>query len=807
MATPAHRGLVYRFGVFEVSVESREIFRRGHRVKLQEQPFQLLLLLLESAGSTVDREQIRQRLWPEDTFVDFGQCLGTALTKLRQALGDDANNPRFIETRPRHGYRFIAPVTPVNGPESPVLGAGYEQNGHSDGPRDGQRPAGPEPGQSSAEAKTKPGLRSRRMIAWSGAFAGLALVVGMAVLGRHEYLSRHRFILASSDTIVLADFENTTGETIFNDTLRQGLLVGLAQSPLIHVLSDRSAAVIFKQMGHPPDDRITGRAALELCRRVGGKVAIQGSISSLGTTYLVGLAAIRCDTGKPIANEQVEASQREDVIDALGKATSQLRGRLGESLPSIQKYNAPLEQATTPSLEALNAYGKALSTWDAQGDMASVPYFQKAIDLDPKFAAAYGALATVYSNLGRDELAREDSAKAYSLRDRVTEWERGSIDARYYLYVTQELDKAARVYEDLARDYPDNAGSFNHLGTIDQRLGRDDQAVDAFRKAIALDATRATTYANLAASLIELNRLQEAAPVLEAADKRGLRTDYLLQVGYRLAFLKGDQPGMDRLVRDAADVRGAQSLMLFEEANVEAYYGHLEKAADLTRSAAAQALRDGDKESAADGLAEEAINAAEVGSIAEARELWGEARKIDNNQEVAILGAVISALSGEPKQAMGVAGTLDKQFPHGTAIQNYWLPIIRSKVELERGRTARASDLPQVAGSLIPVAADELSLSTVYPSYLRGQVYLSRGDGQRAGEEFQKLLDEPGKTKGVLLGALARLERARAYSVAGDSAHAGDAYRQFLELWKDADAGIPILRQARSEAEAIHRGQ
>jgi DNA-binding winged helix-turn-helix (wHTH) protein/Tfp pilus assembly protein PilF len=793
MATPAYRGLVYRFGIFEVSVESRELFRHGHRVKLQDQPFQLLLLLLENAGETVDREQIRLHLWPENTFVDFGQSLGTAVTKLRQALGDDANNPRFIETRPRLGYRFIAPVARINTTESVV-------------PDTHPKPdtaARSEAGQTIVAAESL--QRSRSVRLRSAVAIVFALVIGIAAAGWHEYLRRHRFVIASKDTVVLADFENTTGESIFNDTLRQGLLIGVAQSPLIHVLSDRSASVIFKQMGHTPDDRIAGRSALELCRRVGGKVTIQGAISSLGTAYLVGLAAIRCDTGKPIAYEQAEASQREDVIDALGKATSQLRARLGESLPSIQKYNAPLEQATTSSLDALNAYGKALSTWDAQGDIASVPYFQQAIKLDPEFAMAYGGLATVYSNLGRDELARECSAKAYSLRDRVTESERGSIDARYYLYVTQELDKAAQVYEALAADYPDTAGSFNHLGTIDQRLGRDEQAVDAFRRAMAIDATRATTYANLAESLTELNRIQDAEAVLDAAEKRGLRTDYVLDAEYRIAFLKGDQPGMERLLQESAGVPGARSLLLFVEANAQAYYGHMEKATALTREAADQAMRDGDKESAANGLAEEAINEAEVGSIAEARALFEEARKIDNSQEITILGAVIAAEAGDSKQALAVAGSLDKQFPHGTAIQNYWLPIIRSKVELQQGGAGKAAILPIWSGTLVPVAVDEFALSTVYPEYLKGQVFVAQHDGNQAGKEFQRLLDQPGKTKGVLLGALALLGRARAYSLSGQGSDARKAYGQFLDLWKDADVGVPILRQARNEAEALKK--
>jgi tetratricopeptide (TPR) repeat protein len=243
-------------------------------------------------------------------------------------------------------------------------------------------------------------------------------------------------------------------------------------------------------MGHSPDDRMTGLTAIDLCKRVGGKVTVQGSISNLGTTYLIGLAAIRCDTGKPIAHEQVEAPQRSDVIDALGKATSNLRERLGESLPSIQKYNAPLEQATTSSLEALNAYGVALSTWDAKGDLASIPYFEKAIELDRDFAMAYGAIAAVYNNSGKAELARENTIKAYSLRERVTESERASIEARYYLYVTEEVDKAELTYAALAQDYPESAGSLNHLGTTDLRLGRNEQAVGDFRKALLVDPTQ-----------------------------------------------------------------------------------------------------------------------------------------------------------------------------------------------------------------------------------------------------------------------------------------------------------------------------
>ena len=466
MVISANRGLVYRFGIFEVFVESREVLRQGRRIRMQQQPFELLLLLLEHAGETVDREQLRLRLWPADTFVDFGQSLSAAVTKLRQALGDDAANPRFIETIPRRGYRFIAPVARHNDP--PILHDLAPDTGALDGavPLDA---AVPKPGVQSGMVHSPRAARRLR-----GAWLWVAVaVVLLTVFGTYLQLRKTAFQLAASDTLVLADFENSTGETVFNDALREALLVGLAQSPVFQIVPDRATAVVFRQMGHSPEDRITGLTAIDLCRRMGAKAAVQGSISNLGTTYLIGLAAIRCDTGKPIAHEQMEAPQRSDVVDALGKVTARLRVRLGESMPTLQKYNAPLEQATTSSLEALNAYGKALSVWDAKSDLASIPYFQKAIELDPSFAMAYGALAVVYNNTGKAALARENSIKAYDLRDRVTGAERSSIESRYYLYVTEEVDKAALSYAAMAREYPHSAASLNHLGTTDLRPGQE----------------------------------------------------------------------------------------------------------------------------------------------------------------------------------------------------------------------------------------------------------------------------------------------------------------------------------------------
>jgi len=789
MASPANRGSVYRFGTFEVLADSREIFRHGHRVKLQEQPFQLLLLLLENSGEIVDRELIRQHLWPENTFVDFGQSLGTAVTKLRQALGDDADNPRFVETIPRRGYRFIAPVTLENA-IAPELQAGTSV----------ASPDVPQEQTEELSASLSGSPKSKwQMLVWPATVA--ALLGGVFAMYSHN--RRTVFALAPKDTVVLADFENITGEQIFDDTLRQGLIVGLAQSPVVHLLSDRNSAVIFRQMGHSPDDRVTGRVALDLCRRVGGKATIQGSISSLGTTYLLNLAAIRCDTGKLVAREEAEASKKDDVIDALGEATVRLRARLGESLPSIQKYNAPLEQATTSSLVSLDAYGKALSTWDEKGDLASIPFFKRAIELDPNFAMAYGGLATVYHNLGEADLARESTIAAYRLRERVTETERASIEARYYLYVTEEIDKAALTYETLAKEYPESAGSLNHLGTTDLKLGRNERAADSFRKALLLDATRATTYANLAVSLLRLDKIQDAASVLATAEHRGLHTDYLLQVDYWLAFLRDDESGMERLLHQSTEIPGAYARLLSEQVNTERYHGRFGKARLLTEAASEKMAHDGDKDQGADLLAQSALWEAVAGSASSARLLIQQARKASQSKETATLAALVHAEIGDSKEALSISEALDKRYPNGTFVQNYWLPIIRAEVALRQGQRAKAVSLLSVTEPFDGVVPDEFPTSSLYPAYARGQVYLAAGDGKRAGDAFKILIDRPGMVLNVPIGALARLGEARAYSMSGRSAEARDEYQRFFTLWKDADPDLPILDRARAEFDRL----
>ncbi len=589
---------------------------------------------------------------------------------------------------------------------------------------------------------------------------------------------------------------NTTGEAVFDDALRQGLEVGLAQSPVIQVMPDRKASVIMKQMGHLPDERMSGRSALEVCQRTGSKVTVQGSIASLGTTYLIGLAAIRCDTRELIANEQLQARRKEEVVDALGRATAQLRARLGESLPSIKRYNAPLEQATTPSLDALNAYGTALSTWDKKGDRDSLPLFQRALELDPNFAMAYGAIATIYHNLGEGELARKNAIRAYELRDRVTEAEKGAIEARYHQYVTGDLEQAAKVHEIWAQNYPERPGIPNHLAPIYAQLGLYDKAVATLQQAIRLDPTRATAYGNLAIDLLALGRSDDAGAVLAEANNRKFQTDYLLQANYYRAFLRGDNAEMQRLLSRASEVAGAQSLLLAEQANTEAYYGHFQKARDLTRAAADLMAHEGDSESAAACLADAAVREAEAGFSARARGYLEQAAKLSAGKDVMVVTAVVAARIGDLKRAQKLSGELDKTYPQDTLVQKYWLPVIRAELNLRQGRAPKGID------DLAPAEAIELGDATsltLYPAYVRGQAYLATGDGGKAAAEFQKLLDHPGIVLNFQLGTLAHLGRARSFLRAADSSKAHDAYRDFFQIWKDADPDVPILKQAKAE--------
>ncbi|MGA9076411.1 MAG: protein kinase [Candidatus Sulfotelmatobacter sp.] len=625
------------------------------------------------------------------------------------------------------------------------------------------------------------------------------LLSALLVAGGFYYRSRRNKPLSHKDTIVLSDFANSTSDPVFDDTLKTALSVSLRQSPFLNVLTDSQVAKTLQQMTQPAGTRLTPELARELCQRAGSKAYLAGAIGRLGSEYVVGLKAVNCKNGNTLAEEQITAASKEKVLDSLGGAASKLRAELGESLATVQKFDAPLEQATTFSLDALNAYGLALSTWDKKGDRESLPIFKKAIELDPNFAMAYSALATINHNLGETELARENATKAYELRDRVTEAEREAIDARYYSYVTGDLEKAAEVYALAVQNYPESAGAYNHLAIDEAELGRYEQSVQSFRKALLLDPSRAATYANLATGLLALNRVEEASAVLAEAGKRDLHTDLLLQIQYWIAFLHDDESEMERLAQRSSDVPGAQALLLSERSNTAAYHGHFEQAREFSNAAENLMERDGNKEWAASYLVQAALRESEVGKFAQAQKYISQAQKLSRGQDVATLTAVVLAQVGNVNQAEALCNELDKHWPEGTIVQKYWLPAIRAEIDLRQARPSKAIDDLGVATPLEFANPGSTAVPTLYPAYVRGQAYLAMGDGPRAAAEFRKLTDRPGLVLNYPLGALAHLGLARAYKSSGDLQNSRQAYLDFLTLWEDADPDIPILNEAKAE--------
>src|SRR5215468_4256231 len=449
---------VLRFGTFEVDLRAGELRKQGVRIKLQEQPFHVLTLLIQKPGEVVTREELRNHNWSADTFVDFDNSLNTAINKLREALGDSAENPRFIETLPRRGYRFLAPVSNDGRREPEIKAFGHK-------------------------------------IVLPATFA--VLLMAAAIGGLYWRSSRAR-VLTEKDTIVLADFTNTTGDPVFDDTLKQGLRVQLEQSPFLNILSDQQVDEQLKLMARSAGERLTPELARDLCQRTGSKAALNSTISTLGSHYVLGLSALNCHNGDALATEQVEADSREHVLKALGDAATKMRQKLGESLASIEKYDAPMEQATTASLEALQAYSIGLRTDDAKGQAAALPFYQRAVQLDPKFAMAYARLGHHYAVTGAPHLSAENVRKAYELRERVTERERLYIEAHYYRDVTGEQDKAASVWEVMQQTYPRAVEPYSNLaGFYGFRLGNYEKALEEAQEALRLDPNVQDSYATV----------------------------------------------------------------------------------------------------------------------------------------------------------------------------------------------------------------------------------------------------------------------------------------------------------------------
>jgi serine/threonine protein kinase/tetratricopeptide (TPR) repeat protein len=650
----------------------------------------------------------------------------------------------------------------------------------------------------SRETKSKPDA-GQEMRRWRWLTTAL-VVVALVATGIYWRRSYQATTLAERDAVVLADFTNTTGDAVFDDALKQGLVVQLEQSPFLDLVSDRRVNETLKLMGRHAGDRLTPEVAREVCQRTAGKAMVEGSIAGLGSHYVLNLKALDCQSGDRLGAEQVEAESRETVLRALGQAATKIRARLGESLATIQRYDAPLEQASTKSLEALQAYSLGYKIWAVKGEAAALPFFQQATDRDPNFAQAYLACATAYYNLGEATLGAEATEKAYKLRERVSALERLRIESIYYHIVTGDLVKATQVYELWRQTYAGDGGPYVNLGGIHIVLGQYEDAVEAFREALRLQPNKVMNYTNLAAAYLSLNRTDEAKAILEQAQSLKFNSSELTGFLYDLDFLKRDAAGMERRVKASMGQPGTEDELLAAQADTEAYYGHLRGAREFTRRAIESAHSNGEQEAEAGYTVVAALREAEFGNAELARQGAKAALAIAPAKEVRTLAALTFARVDDEKQALMLADDLDRQYPSDTLLQSYWLPTIRAAVELDRHNPANVFD------HLQPVEPYELGLASTltnnvypYPISVRGQACLLARKGNRAQTEFHKILDHGGVVVNSPLGALARLGLARSYVVQGDAGKARTAYQDFLMLWRDADPDIPILKQAKAE--------
>ncbi len=1077
-----------RFGAFELDLKSGELYRSDQRIVLQEQPLQILRILLENSGAITTREEIQQQLWPNDTVVEFDHSINAAIKKLRVALGDSADNPKYIETVARRGYRLMVPVVRLDSTAGDPSGTGVVSSSHDGtgvqlqleptgltgttvshyrvlevvggggmgvvyraedlklgravalkflpdevvndpralerferearaassldhpnicsiyefGEHEGRpfivmqllqgqtlrdclasgalkdpsgaqvsldrlldiatqiacgleaaheqgivhrdikpanifitnkgvakildfglaklplvpsgvqarpaelggrdaldhhpaRAAGTAAYMSPEQVKGQPldartdlfsfGLVLYEMATGRRAFSGdssaalqdailknvptppaavnpevpadlqdviqkclqkdrdlryqkaaeirddlerikheqegkgprrrrwvllatAAVVVLALIAGGLYWRARKANTLTEKDSIVLADFVNTTGDADFDDTLKQGLAVQLGQSPFLDLVSERKVNGTLKLMGRSAGDRLTPEIAREVCQRIGSKAMLVGSIAKLGSQYVIGLKAVNCDTGDVLAETQQQATRKEAVLKTLDTAATSLRSKLGESLSSVQKYATPLEEATTPSLEALKAYSLGEKTMFVKGETASLPFYKQAVELDPNFAMAYVAMSGVYTNLNEAGRAAESARKAYELRDRVSERERLSMEANYYLAATGELEKAAQTYDLWQQTYPRDEAPYTNLGFIFASLGNWERALEEAHQAMRVEPTNENNYLNLGVVYQNLNRLDEAEAVYKQANERKVESEGILQYRYQLAFLKEDTAEMARLVSVAMGKPGTEDLLLASHADTEAWYGRLKNANELTRRAMDSAQHNDAKETAAIYQADAALREVGSGNREQARADADAAVKLAPNRDVRAMAALALARTGDTPTAEKLAAGLDKTYPLDTLVQRYWLPTIRAAVALQRKDPNRAVELLQET-SAIELGQPTTFNVSLFPAYLRGEAYLMLHDGNAAAAEFQKFVDHRGVVGNFSWGALARLGLARAYALdaATDPAardKARTAYQIFFTLWKDADPDIPIYQQAKAEYARLH---
>jgi eukaryotic-like serine/threonine-protein kinase len=625
-------------------------------------------------------------------------------------------------------------------------------------------------------------------------------LIAALVAGGIYYRAHYAKPLTDKDTIVLAEFANTTGDPVFDGTLRQGLSAQLQQSPFLSLISDERIAQTLTLMAKPKDARLTPDIAREVCQRTASAATIEGSISNLGSQYVLDVKAVNCRTGDLLDEEQVPANGKEQVLKALGDAATRLRAKLGESLASVQKYDAPQASVTTPSLEALQAYTLGNHTTDVVNDYAAaIPLFERAISLDPNFAMAYLRLAQSYQPLSQLTRCAENARKAYELRDRTSTSEKLAISSFYEMMVTGNLEAARTSYQAWEQTYPRDAEPPMYLWIIYTLMGDYEKALAAALQAWKINPASGNNYVNLAYSYQWVGELQQAKATVQDSRAHNIDSPWLPLLLYNVDFLQHDAAGMDRQVVDATGKPGVDDQILFLQSETAAYNGEFAKSRDLTRRAADSALRTDEKEAAAEYQAHASVRDALVGNIDVAKKEVQAALALSNSWEAESLSAITFGLVGDSTQSERLAADLSKRFPENTTVQFLYLPMARAAITLHSGDATRSIEALAASAPYELAETNFAFTFSLYPVYLRGQADLAAKQGTAAFAEFQKIVDHSSVIGNEPIGALAHLGLARAYALLGDSVKAKTAYQDFLQLWKNADPDVPILKQAKPE--------
>ena len=755
------------FGVFELDRRSGELRKAGVRVKLAAQPFQLLVALLDRAGEVVTREELQRQVWPADTFVDFDRGLNKAVNRLREALGDTADSPRFIETVPKRGYRFIAPL----------------QNGGA-----GSRSL-PEPARADARQP-----RRRRQI---GIAAAALLVLGAAAA--YAWISARTRVPHVPSRIVLAEFVNHTGDPAFDHTIAQALAVHLQQSPVVQIVSDHEVARTLALMRQPPDGPLTRQVAHEVCRRTDADAVLDGTVSLVGAKYVLGLDAFDCKTGSSLLRQQLKAARKEDILAAIDTVAPDVRRVLGEPRDSIRRFDTRIHRMlTTGSLDAFEAYTAGERTVLSRGGWSAVPFFRRALEIDPEFAYAHAALGLVLGTVGEADASSVHTQRAYQLRDRVSEWERFFITAQYHDRVTGELDKVLTTCEVWAETYPHDRTARNRLAAAYNQLGQPARALAELERAREIGRDHPLDVDAWATTAMRLNRAAEGLSLVQPLVAQTPDRLPLRRTAYRLQFVAGDVEAMASQIDWATRAPRAEGLFA-EHAATEAYAGRVRASRAWLQRAVDAAVRNDFNGNAAVWTALHAVREALLGHPDEARARARAALELEENWETRALAAVALARVGDLADARQLAARLSAERPRGTLVQHYWLPVVRALDNLHDGDANAAIE------SLRTAEPYELSDSRLpqLPAFLRGEAYLLGRDGRRAAAEFQKLLQHQGVVGNSVVGSLAHIGLGRALTLDGDTTAARAHYASFLELWRAADPETPLLRQASAEYQAI----